>query len=226
MPGRIGDITGLPREDAPNTSIWNRRQRKSRGTEVRALYQEWLDAIPEKCKTPDGIAEIFYTLIERMDYIEQTYGILTVQGKPVPMLEVQDIARAIKKHKGNRSKVAEELGIARHRLWEILHENNDLAQLMDDVEEAKVDGIEEKMFEAAMEGSVGERLYIMKAHPKARARGYSERPQMEIGGDLVINLSFDGTGTVTPAQLVKQEEPVDGEYKLISAGDGETTEES
>jgi hypothetical protein len=220
--GRVGNIDGISREEAPRTSYWRRTQQNSNQPFFEGLWREYLDAIPEKCQTPEGIAGLIRDLNERMDYVERNYGGLTVNGKFLPMVELDDVGKAIKKHKGHLGKAAQALQITRGRLTKILDENPQLRDIVGDVEEELIDDVEAKMFSEAIDGnSIGDRLYIMRANARAKARGYSERPQVEVGGDLVINLSFDGNGSVIK-QLTDsdRDNEVDGDYQVIDNNNG------
>lgn len=200
--------------ESPRTSYW-RRKRNTKDEFMAQAWQKYMDAIPEKCASVEGLTELFRDLIDRMDYVEARYGAATINGQFIQTLEIGEIAAALRKTKGNVSKAAQILNISRFELNRTLGENPDLRILIDDILEERIDEVEDKVFTEAVEGnSVPDRLYIMRAHPKARARGWSEKPQLEVGGDLIINLSFDGKGEIK--QITDKEREVEGEFKVIT----------
>ncbi len=101
---------------------------------------------------------------------------------------VQEIEPLIVEHRGNLAAIARELHVSRGTVRNRIADSPRLQQMVDDARESYVDSVESALYENALTGNVAAQIFIMKAHPAAKGRGWSERHEMTgaDGGPLSI----------------------------------------
>ena len=118
------------------------------------------------------------------------------------------IIELFKVNLGNKTKIAESLNIARKTLYEWIENDKDLSEAIRHQEEANIDFVESKLFEK-IEGietvktnANGEPVYyslppsdtaiIFFLKTRAKNRGYVERTENQIEGELLIKVIREG----------------------------------
>ncbi len=91
---------------------------------------------------------------------------------------VQDIEPLIVEHRGNLAAIARALHVSRGTIHNRIADSPRLQQMIDDARETYVDSVESALYENALTGNVAAQIFIMKAHPAAKRRGWSERHEM------------------------------------------------
>lgn len=110
---------------------------------------------------------------------------------------VQDIAALIAQHDGNLSAVARALGYkSRGLLYRRIKESATLQSAVDDARESFVDEVESSLYQNARNGNVAAQIFIMKAHPVAKRRGWGERQELTgaDNGAMVIKMTWGDAG--------------------------------
>lgn len=106
----------------------------------------------------------------------------------------EEIAAAIKKHKGNIAAVARKFGVARSTIYNRMAELPELQDARHDAREAMLDDAESVLYKKVLEGSTAELIFFLKTQGKTR--GYVERSEQELSGSIDMNVK--GYITVTP----------------------------
>ena len=91
---------------------------------------------------------------------------------------VADIEPLVGKHRGNIAAIARALNVNRATIHNRMKESPRLAEAIDDARETFVDEVESALYENAIGGNVAAQIFIMKAHPAAKRRGWSERQEI------------------------------------------------
>ncbi len=107
---------------------------------------------------------------------------------------VADIEPLIAAHNGNIAAIARALHVSRGTIYNRIEEAPRLAHAIRDAQEAFVDEVESALYNNAMSGNVAAQIFIMKAHPAAKRRGWGERT--EIGNPTADD------GTPMPFRIV------------------------
>lgn len=84
----------------------------------------------------------------------------------------------IDEHRGNVSKIARALELDRHTVQKRIDENATTRRALDDARRSFVDNVESALYEAALGGNVAAQIFVLKAHPEAKRRGWSERHEI------------------------------------------------
>jgi len=101
---------------------------------------------------------------------------------------VQEIEPLIVEHRGNLAAIARELHVSRGTVRNRIADSPRLQQMVDDARESYVDSVESALYENALTGNVAAQIFVMKAHPAAKRRGWSERHEMTgpDGGPVLV----------------------------------------
>lgn len=113
---------------------------------------------------------------------------------PKKAAKVDDIEMLIIQHNGNISAVARQLGYkSRGLLYRRINESSTLQAAVIDARETFVDEVESALFNEALDGNVTAQIFIMKAHPAAKRRGWGERQEVtgKDGGAVVVEYIND-----------------------------------
>ena len=105
---------------------------------------------------------------------------------------VQDIEPLIVEHRGNLAAIARALHVSRGTIHNRIADSPRLQQMIDDARETYVDSVESALYENALTGNVAAQIFIMKAHPAAKGRGWSERQEVAgaNGGPLALVIEY------------------------------------
>lgn len=93
-------------------------------------------------------------------------------------ITIADVEILVDKHRGNIAAIARELKVSRGTIYNRIKESPKLGAAIDDAKEAFVDEVESALFNNALGGNVAAQIFIMKAHPAAKRRGWSERAEI------------------------------------------------
>ena len=105
---------------------------------------------------------------------------------------VQDIEPLIVEHRGNLAAIARALHVSRGTIHNRIADSPRLQQMIDDARETYVDSVESALYENALTGNVAAQIFVMKAHPAAKRRGWSERQEVAgaNGGPLALVIEY------------------------------------
>lgn len=107
---------------------------------------------------------------------------------------IADIEPLVDKHNGNIAAIARALKVSRGTIYNRIAESPKLAAAIDDAQETFVDDVESALYNNALGGNVAAQIFIMKAHPKAKKRGWGERQE--------IANPTDESGAAIPFRIV------------------------
>lgn len=93
-------------------------------------------------------------------------------------IPVDELVTLIDKHNGNVSAIGREKHITRHTVQARIDESATATRALDDARETFVDQVESSLFNNALGGNVVAQIFIMKAHPAAKRRGWGERTEV------------------------------------------------
>lgn len=94
--------------------------------------------------------------------------------KKAPIAEIEVL---LEKHRGNVAAVARHFGVSRGTIYNRMKESPRLEVARADAQETFVDDVESALFNNALDGNVSAQIFIMKAHPAAKRRGWGERTE-------------------------------------------------
>ena len=93
-------------------------------------------------------------------------------------LTIDQIAHALKQAAGNVSYAARGLGVARTTIWRHVVKSPTLQEVLNDAREELVDIAESGLRAKAARGNVTAMIWITKASPAAKKRGWGERQEV------------------------------------------------
>ena len=91
---------------------------------------------------------------------------------------VLEIEEQVEKYKGNIAAIARHFGVSRGTIYNRMADSSQLKKAIEDAQETFVDDVESALYDNALSGNVAAQIFIMKAHPKAKKRGWSERSEI------------------------------------------------
>lgn len=95
-----------------------------------------------------------------------------------PKIRIPDILELIEEHHGNVSLIATAVGCSRPTIYNRINNNPKLLVALDAARERRVDSVEDALFNNAIGGNVAAQIFIMKASPAAKKRGWSDRTEI------------------------------------------------
>jgi hypothetical protein len=99
------------------------------------------------------------------------------------------IIEAVKKHRGNISKVAESLGCSRTAIHDRANKYYTIKKAIDEARDAFDDQVESVHYSAILkEENTAERIFHMKT--RMRRRGYAEKVDHGVDGDITIKIQY------------------------------------
>lgn len=113
---------------------------------------------------------------------------MAVRKKP-KRASIADIEPLVTKHRGNIAAIARELKVSRGTIYNRIAASPTLEAAIDDAKETFVDDVQSALFDNALGGNVAAQIFIMKAHPVAKQRGWGERHELsgKDGGPVVLD---------------------------------------
>lgn len=99
---------------------------------------------------------------------------------------VAQVEALVTEHRGNIAAIARALHVSRATIHNRIAESSTLQAAIDQARETYVDSVESALFENALNGNVVAQIFIMKAHPAAKRRGWGERHELSGPGGLPI----------------------------------------
>lgn len=105
---------------------------------------------------------------------------------------VPEIEQLVVECRGNIAEIARRLHVSRGTIHNRIADSPTLQTALEQARETYVDSVESALYDNALGGNVAAQIFIMKAHPAAKRRGWSERHELggPDGGPMVINLSW------------------------------------
>ena len=97
---------------------------------------------------------------------------------------------------GNIAEIVRRLRVSRGTIHNRIADSPTLQAALDDARETYVDAVESALYANALGGNVAAQIFVMKAHPAAKRRGWSERHEMS--GPDGQPLSVIGIQVVAP----------------------------
>jgi hypothetical protein len=89
-----------------------------------------------------------------------------------------DVEPLIGECRGNIAAIARKLRVSRGTVRNRIAESPKLQSALEDAREAFVDEVESALYDNALSGNVAAQIFIMKAHPAAKTRGWGERTEI------------------------------------------------
>ena len=84
----------------------------------------------------------------------------------------------VTEHRGNIAAIARALHVNRATIHNRIAESPTLQAAIDQARESYVDSVESALYENALNGNVAAQIFVMKAHPAAKRRGWGERHEL------------------------------------------------
>lgn len=110
---------------------------------------------------------------------------------------VQEIEPLIVQYRGNLAAIARALHVSRGTIRNRIADSPRLQKLVEDARESYVDSVESALYDNALSGNVAAQIFVMKAHPAAKRRGWSERH--EVTGADSGPLAIQSIEVIAPA---------------------------
>lgn len=103
----------------------------------------------------------------------------------------ENIANALRKKRGNVAKAADALKINRSTIYRRIQAEPELATVLDDAREERVDVAEEMLDKLVRKGNVTAIIWTLKASPAAKARGWGEKNEVEHDGEVKTRIVIE-----------------------------------
>ena len=104
----------------------------------------------------------------------------------VSRLTKDKVKQALRKQNGNISATARSLKVDRAQLYRFFKKYPDVREYRDDIFDERLDKLEDKLFEMAMNDNIAALIFALKTHGKER--GYSEKTITENDTTLKIKV--------------------------------------
>ena len=91
---------------------------------------------------------------------------------------IAEIEPLVTECRGNIAAIARRLRVSRGTIHNRIADSTTLQTAIDDAREAFVDSVEAALYDNAIGGNVAAQIFIMKAHPAAKRRGWGERTEL------------------------------------------------
>lgn len=106
---------------------------------------------------------------------------------------VANIEPLVAGHRGNIAAIARTLHVSRGTIHNRIAESPTLQAAIEQARESFVDDVEFALYDNALDGNVAAQIFIMKAHPTAKKRGWGERQEVtgKDGGPVVVEYVND-----------------------------------
>lgn len=101
-----------------------------------------------------------------------------------PKVEIpaDELVALIEKYTGNVAAIAREKKCDRDTVQARINETKSAQKALETARETFVDHVESALYGNALAGNVTAQIFVLKAHPMARKRGWSERNEHELSG--------------------------------------------
>ncbi len=108
------------------------------------------------------------------------------------VIPIDELVGLIESHRGNVSAIARAKKISRHTVQARIDESTIAQRALADARERFVDDVEAALYDNALDGNVSAQIFVMKAHPVARKRGWTERTEVtgRDGEPLSIRIEY------------------------------------
>lgn len=107
-------------------------------------------------------------------------------------IPLAELTRLIQEYRGNVSAIARAKRCSRHTVQARIDESVLAGRALEDARESFVDEVEAALYANALDGNVAAQIFVMKAHPAAKRRGWSERTEHTgaEGGAVVVKIEY------------------------------------
>lgn len=107
-------------------------------------------------------------------------------------IPLAELTRLIQEYRGNVSAIARAKRCSRHTVQARIDESVLAGRALEDARESFVDEVEAALYANALDGNVAAQIFVMKAHPAAKRRGWSERTEHTgaEGGEVVVKIEY------------------------------------
>lgn len=106
-----------------------------------------------------------------------------------PNLSIKTYEKAMRKHKGYVTSIAEELGVCVQAVYQRINHSKKLQQIKEELEEKMKDRAENVLKTALNDGNLTATIFYLKT--KCRDRGYSERIDTNVSGQIDHNIRIE-----------------------------------
>ena len=111
-------------------------------------------------------------------------------------IPLDELLGLIEHHRGNVSAIGRSKKVTRYTIMARINESATATRALEDTRETFVDDVESALYNNALDGNVAAQIFVMKAHPAAKRRGWGERHEVA-GPDgepltiAVVNVDVD-----------------------------------
>jgi len=109
---------------------------------------------------------------------------------------VAEIEELVVELRGNIAAIARRLHVSRGTIHNRIAESPTLQAAIEQARDSFVDNVESALYDNALGGNVAAQIFIMKAHPSAKRRGWGER--QEFSGPDGERLAVIGIQVIAP----------------------------
>lgn len=102
---------------------------------------------------------------------------------------VSEIELLVFECRGNTAEIARRLHVSRGTIRNRIAESPKLQAAVEQAREAYVDSVESALYDNALDGNVVAQIFVMKAHPAAKRRGWGERTEISGPGGAPIAIT-------------------------------------
>lgn len=102
---------------------------------------------------------------------------------------VAQVESLVVEHRGNIAAIARALHVSRATIHNRIAESPTLQAAIEQAREAYVDSVESALYDNALDGNVVAQIFVMKAHPAAKRRGWGERTEISGPGGAPIAIT-------------------------------------
>ena len=122
---------------------------------------------------------------------------------------------------GNIAEIARRLRVSRGTIHNRIADSPTLQAALDDARETYVDAVESALYANALGGNVAAQIFVMKAHPAAKRRGWSERHELGGPDGGPVQIEHHRLQDVTDDELRRNLADLSRAAALLAAGSGE-----
>jgi hypothetical protein len=115
-------------------------------------------------------------------------------------IPIPELVRLIGEHRGNVAAIGRHIKHSRHTVQARIDESTQAQRALTDAREARIDEAESALYEEAIDKrNITALIFVLKADPVAKRRGWGERQEHNHSGDLTFNVIYGDDGTTDQA---------------------------
>ena len=131
-------------------------------------------------------------------------------------IPLPELIGLIEEHKGNVSRIGRSIKRHRHTIQARIDESKQAQAALTDARETRVDAVEDAIFDMALGGNITAAIFVLKASPEAKRRGWGDRTELTgkdggpVASEIIIKYADDNDTTTTsrPTTDTRQREAV------------------